>query len=133
MINIKDFPKDYDGFYFLPPEKDDEVGFTYQFFRFKDEMKNAKPIETTPMGDKFHIVFFKRNEEGTAEFHDSFEAIFSCPLTYVNNLMGTKIYGCVCRKTDKSEKWFEEYLIRTSKNDMMNKMLRALRSILSQK
>lgn len=129
MINIKDFPKDYDGFYFLPPEDTESVGFSYQFFKFKDEYKNGTPIEGTKVGDKFHIAFFRRNDNGEPEFDDSFEAIFACPVTYVNGLMGSEIYGCVCRKTDKSDKWFESYLNRTTKGVIMKKMINTLKSL----
>lgn len=132
-FNRNDFPKEYDGFYFLPPENDDEVGFTYQFFKFKDEYKDAKPIEGTSIGDKFHIAFFRRNEEGQAEFDDAFEAIFACPVTYVHGLIGTEIYGCVCRKTEKSEKWFESYLNRATNGVIMKKMINTLKGIIETK
>lgn len=129
MLNIKEFPKDYDGFYFLPPEEEDVVGFSYQFFKFKDEYKDGKPIEGSSIGDKFHIAFFRRDENGKPEFDDAFEAIFACPITYVYGLAGAEIYGCVCRKTDKSERWFESYLTRTTKNDMITKLIDSLKGI----
>jgi len=109
------YPKDYDGFYFLPPENDDEVGFIYHFFHLQDELSDGKPVENTEVGDKFHVAFFKRDENDNPVFDDSFEAIFADPVEYTKNLIGTEIYGCFCRKTDKSEKWFENYLFSTTK------------------
>jgi len=132
-VNLNDFPKDYDGFYFLPPEEDDVIGFSYQFFKFKEEYQNGTPVEGTTVGDKFHIAFFKRNEEGEAEFDDAFEAIFACPVTYVHGLMGAELYGCVCRKTDKSDKWFESYLNRATKGVTIKKMINTLKSIADMK
>jgi hypothetical protein len=82
----------------------------------------------------FHVAFFTRNVEGKPEFDDSFEAIFIDPLTYVSKtLMGSEIYGCFCRKTDKSEKWFEDYLTRVVRPVTMSKMIDALKSIAESK
>lgn len=128
-FNRNDFPKEYDGFYFLPPDNDKTLGVNYHFFNFKDEYKDGTPIEGTTVGDKFHIVFFRRDENGEAVFDDSFEAIFACPVTYVHGLIGTEIYGCVCRKTDKSDKWFENYLNKVTKGSIMRKMISTLKSV----
>ena len=133
MPTLSDYPKDYDGFYFLPIEEEDVEGLSYHFFKLKDDYGGGVPIENSTMGDKFHIAFFKRGEDGQPEFDDSFEAIFSDPVVYVNGLFGSEIYGCVCRKTTKSEKWFENYLTRTAKSVIMNKMINSLKSILESK
>lgn len=126
---LKDAPKDYDGFYFLPPDDENLVGLQFQFFKFRDEFKDGTPIESSTAGDKFHVAFFRKNEDGQPEFDDSFEAIFADPVVYVQNLIGSDIYGCFCRKTDKSEKWFEDYLTKTTKSVMIRKMVSALSSI----
>jgi hypothetical protein len=44
------------------------------------------------------------------EFDDAFEAILGDPESYIRNLVGAGLYGCVVRKTTKSGKWFEDYL-----------------------
>jgi hypothetical protein len=131
--SVKNLPKDYDGFYFLPPDEEDVVGFQFQFFKFRDEYKDGTPIEGSTAGDKFHVAFFRRNEDGEPEFDDSFEAIFADPVVYVKNLMGTDIYGCFCRKTNKSEKWFEDYLTKTTKSVTIRKMVKALQSVVDSK
>lgn len=128
-LSSKELPKNYDGFYFLPPEDENLVGLQFQFFNFKGEYKNGTPIESSTVGDKFHVAFFRKNEDGQPEFDDSFEAIFADPVVYVQNLIGTNIYGCFCRKTNKSEKWFEEYLTKTTKSVIIKKMITALSSI----
>ena len=105
-----DITENYDGFYFISTETEDESSYKLAFFTFKDEMANAKPIETTEMGDKFHIAFFKPDENDLPMFDDSFEAILTDPIVYINNLVGSGVSGCILRKTDKSEVWFQDYL-----------------------
>jgi hypothetical protein len=131
--SAKNLPKDYDGFYFLPPDDENLVGLQFQFFKFKDEYKGGTPIESSSVGDKFHVAFFRKNENGEPEFDDSFEGIFADPVVYVQNLMGTDIYGCFCRKTDKSEKWFVDYLTKTTKSVTIRKMVKALQSVVNSK
>jgi hypothetical protein len=41
---------------------------------------------------------------------EQFEAIFADPITYIKNILGTDLYGCVLRKTDVSSKWWDIYL-----------------------
>jgi hypothetical protein len=104
-------PEKFDGFYFLPPDSENEEGFIFHFFNLKNEYTDGKPIDNSKLGDMFHVAFFKRNDFGKPEFDDSFEAIFIDPITYVSKtLMGSEIYGCFCRKTDKSVEWFQDYL-----------------------
>ena len=103
-------PEKYDGFYFIPDYEDYEGNMKLAFFSFKDEMKDAKPIETSPMGDKFHLAFFSSDEEGAPTFQDSFEAILADPIVYIENMVGTGMSGCILRKTEKSDEWWTDYL-----------------------
>jgi len=100
----------YDGFYFIPVETEDEISYNLAFFNFKDDMANAVPVESSEMGDKFHIVFFKQNEDGVPNFDETFEAILGDPIVYINNLIGSNMSGCILRKTTKSQKWFDDYI-----------------------
>ncbi|MFZ9588015.1 MAG: hypothetical protein ACO29U_10485 [Crocinitomicaceae bacterium] len=131
MLDTKKFPKNYDGFYFLPPDNAEDEGLVFQFFSFTGEMSNGSPIENTSVGDKFHIAFFKEGDDGHAVFDDAFEAIFADPVVYIDNLSNsaTNLYGCVCRKTDKSEKWFENYLLRTTNALDPQKIINLLKSV----
>lgn len=127
-------PKEYDGFYFLPPDGENEEGFIFHFFKLKNEYSDGAPIDNSKLGDMFHVAFFKRDDFGKPEFDDSFEAIFIDPITYVSKtLMGSEIYGCFCRKTDKSAEWFQDYLTRVAKPVTMSKMIDALKSIAESK
>jgi hypothetical protein len=97
----------FDGFWFLPC---DEEGLNLSFFTFKDEFGGGTPIGGNQLGDNYHLAFFKENEEGLPEFDDAFEAILGDPESYIKNLVGAGLYGCVVRKTTKTGKWFDDYL-----------------------
>jgi hypothetical protein len=97
----------FDGFWFLPCDKE---GLNLSFFTFKDEYGGGTPIGGNQIGDNYHLAFFKENEEGLPEFDDAFEAILGDPESYIKNLVGAGLYGCVVRKTTKTGKWFEDYL-----------------------
>jgi len=97
----------FDGFWFLP---NDEEGLSLSFFTFKNEYGGGTPIGGNQIGDNYHLAFFRENEEGMPEFDDAFEAILGDPETYIKNLVGAGLYGCVVRKTTKTGKWFEDYL-----------------------
>jgi hypothetical protein len=97
----------FDGFWFLPC---DEEGLNLSFFTFKDEFGGGTPIGGNQIGDNYHLAFFKENEEGLPEFDDAFEAILGDPESYIKNLVGAGLYGCVVRKTTKTGKWFDDYL-----------------------
>ena len=120
-------PSEYDGFYFLPDEGDDDLQIAY--FNFKDEFANGTPIEGSSVGDKYHIAFFRRDDEGNPTFDDTFEAILGDPSVYVKNLVGAGIYGCILRKTEKSQAWFDEYLERAFKKMQLAKMIDNLKAI----
>ena len=97
----------FDGFWFLPCDKD---GLKLSFFTFGEEFGGGTPIGNSSIGDVYHLAFFKENEEGMPEFDDAFEAILGDPESYIKNLVGAGLYGCVVKKTTKSGKWFEDYL-----------------------
>lgn len=101
--------REFDGFYFLPGENDGELKIAY--FKMNAAQSSA-PIETTAIGDKFHIAFFKKNVDGMPVFDESFEAIFSDPSVYIENIIGQDLFGCVFRKTETSTKWWEDYLTK---------------------
>lgn len=124
-------PNEFDGIYFLPGEDDEELVISY--FDFKDEYANGKPVGSTDIGDMFHFAFFRRDENGEPLFDDAFEAILGDPTTYVRNLVGAKVYGCIVRKTEKSGKWFEDYLNKTAKRFMIQKMINAASAIAESK
>jgi hypothetical protein len=122
---------EFDGIYFLPGEEEGELVISY--FDFKSEMAGAKSIEGTPLGPKYHIAFFKRGEDGLPAFDDSFEAILTCPKVYIESLAGVGVYGCAVKKTEKSQKWFDDYLTRTVGHITIKKLVGCLKSVLETK
>lgn len=106
-MNVKEF----DGFYFLPGDEEGQV--KYSFFKMNDG-NAGNPVETTLVGDKFHIAFFQEDDEGNPIFDEEFEAIFADPYVYVSGL--NDLYGCVLRKTDKSHVWWKEYIEKAKAN-----------------
>jgi hypothetical protein len=121
---------EYDGFYFLPGDDEYEINIAY--FKFKEEW-DSTPVESSPLGDKYHIAFFKRDANGDPMFDEEFEAIFADPSIYIQGLTGAKLYGCVLRKTEKSDKWWQEYLDRAQKTCLMNKLVSVANNVLQSK
>jgi hypothetical protein len=122
---------DYDGIYFLPGDEDGDMNLAY--FKFNDKFDIGSPVESSTLGDKYHIAFFKRDANGDPMFDEDFEAIFADPSVYVQGLVGAKLYGCVLRKCENSYKWWEEYLERAQKTCLMNKLISTSKSILESK
>ena len=121
--------KEYDGFYFLPHYDGDDEGLRFDFFRFMDEYANGVKKDHSEMGDMYHIVFIKQNDEGDPVLDENFDAIFVDPVEYVNNLLGADLFGCVIRKTDKSEEWLEKYLTRIKESDTLRNIKNQIESI----
>ena len=128
---MDDNEKQYDGFWFLPTEEDDELNLA--FFTFQSPYDNGEKIGSHQIGDVYHIAFFKKDEEGQPIFDDAFEAILGDPKTYVNNLRGAGLYGCIIRKTTKSGKWFDNYLKDVLGRVMINKLSMYASSIANSK
>lgn len=113
MLKHKSEMDDYDGFIFLPDD-DDEDELEFRFITYKENFGN--PIESSEHGDKYHVAFFRRDREtGEYSFDETFEAIFSDPLTYVKNLKGTQVFGTMVRKKEKTTEWFNNYLTDLTK------------------
>jgi hypothetical protein len=107
---------DFDGIYFLPGDEDDEL--VLSFFDFQKDMAGGKPIKVSELGHMYHIAFFKRDKNNRPMFDDSFEAILA---------------GCVIRKTEKSDAWFDDYLKKTMGHVKIREMIDCLMSILDSK
>ncbi|MCX8482005.1 MAG: hypothetical protein ORN50_00375, partial [Crocinitomicaceae bacterium] len=117
--------------WFLPTEEDDELNLAY--FTFQEPYADGKKVGNSEIGDIYHIAFFKKDEEGQPIFDDAFEAILGDPKTYVNNLRGAGLYGCIVRKTDKSVNWFDNYLKDVLGRVMINKLSMYASSIANSK
>ena len=121
-------PDTYDGIYFVPVDGDDDL-LCVKYWDFTDEYANGKPIDGNSKGDKYHIALFTKGEDDNPVFNDAFEAILFHPPTYIKQLEGTGIYGTIVRKTDKSEIWFEKYLIEKTGRDILHKLNNLLKKV----
>ena len=101
----------YDGVFFYPRvDEDDNEFLTLNYWSYQDKYADKKSIENTKLGNKFFVAFFKEEENGNYVVDDVFEAIFADPSTYLDNLVGSDLFGVICRKTENSESWFKSYL-----------------------
>jgi len=119
----------FDGFYFIPDSDDFEDNYKMIFFNMKEEYSNSTPVETSEMGLKYHLCFFKTDENGAPELDDAFEAILVDPIQYVKNLTGSGIGGCVLKKTEKSDGWWTDYLDYLTGGEFKQKVKEAFGSI----
>jgi hypothetical protein len=115
-------PSEYDGIYFLPGDSEEELVISCWEFKTDTEYAGAKPIEGNEFGHMYHIAFFKQDANGGAVFDEHYEAILGDPEGYIKNLTGSGLYGCLLKKTEKSGKWFEEYLKRALNYITIKKM-----------
>jgi hypothetical protein len=128
---MDDKDEEYDGFWFLPTEEDDELHLAY--FTFQEPYANGNKIGGNAIGDTYQIAFFRKDDDGKPVFDESYDAILGDPRTYVNNLRGAGLYGCIVRKTDKSVKWFDNYLKDVLGRVMINKLSMYASSIANSK
>lgn len=124
--------ENFDGFYFLPVDEEEE-GMKFAYFRVTDEECKGAPVGGTDIGDMFHIAFFKRDDDGEPVFDEHFEAIFADPQFYVEGLIGAELYGCVLRKTTGSGKWWDDYLNKTVKSCTINKLKNQIKQLAESK
>lgn len=97
-----------DGFYFVP---DGDGGYEIQTFFYSEDSTISKvSAGATDLGHQYHIAFFYDDENGQPKFDETFDAIFTHPLTYVKTLLGSKYYGVIARKTENSAEWFQRFV-----------------------
>ncbi len=101
---------EYDGFLFLPSdeENDETDALDFRFIKYTKDM--GAPIEGTEVGPKYHVAFFRRNDEGELKFDEAFDAIFSDPMVYAKGFVGQNIFGTIVKKTEKTDEWFKQYI-----------------------
>jgi len=90
---------DCDSYVFLPTE--DET-IHVQASEYKD--KGIK-LDGSPMGDCYHIILFREDEEGELVDVDKFEGILTAPVEYIMRMIKEDWFGVVCRKTTTSDEF----------------------------
>jgi hypothetical protein len=109
--------KKYDGFYFAPIEDEDseQEDLKLTFFELLDDDLLNEPTEKYDLGNKFLMIFFKTDDEGMPFLDETTEAILSDPEVYIQNIVGTGLFGCIVRKTPRALKFVEEYIKSSNK------------------
>jgi hypothetical protein len=96
---LKDFKKnDFDMLMFTPNlKKEDTIDVeTVQY------IDRGEKIDYSTMGDAYHIVLFREDEDGDVVDFDHFEAILTDCLEYASGLIPYSWYGFICKKTTTS-------------------------------
>jgi hypothetical protein len=102
--------EEYDGFLFLPSDEEDEDTDSLEFRFIKYQQDFGAPIEGNTIGEKYHVAFFKRDDDGKFHFDEEFEAIFADPIVYARGFIGQNLFGTMVKKKENTSKWFSEYL-----------------------
>jgi hypothetical protein len=100
---------DYDIIFFIPGPTEDSIEI--EGSQYKDR---GVKVGGTDLGDEYHIILFKEDEDGKPYELDKFDAILGEPLDYISNLIPMDWYGIVSRKTTTSgilvEKLFDNLI-----------------------
>jgi hypothetical protein len=107
--------KEYDGFHMMPSD-DDKI--TFSFFKINEKYLQGETIGKSSVGDNYNVLLLKHDSEGV-HINDVFEAIFSDPVVYAERLVGMNLYGTFVKKTEESQKWFNDYLTETKEKVIM--------------
>ena len=103
---LKDVGDDYDALSFVPTEDDKIV---VQSSRY---VNRGEPVESTEIGNKWHVILFRIDEEDGPKDIDHFEGIFSDPREYISGLIPSGWYGMVAKKTTTSKAFVDDMLAR---------------------
>ena len=76
----------FDGFWFLP---NDDEGLKLSFFTFGEDLAGGTPIDSTELGDTYHLAFFK---EDKAFFKIDCAFILTCD-AFFNSFLTDIIYS----------------------------------------
>jgi len=95
--------EDYDTYLFLPGEQENNVHV--QGSMYKDP---GTKLDGSMLGDCYHIILFKEDDDGSVINLDLFEAILSSPLEYISMLMPNDWYGIICKKTTTSHPYVQK-------------------------
>ena len=104
LDSLKEFKnKNYDSFIFLPTKDVGQIRFQGSMYK-----EPGLKIDGSEMGDCYHIILFKEDDEGEVTHLDMFEAILMAPLEYMSRLLPDEWFGIICRKTTTSKSYAQE-------------------------
>ena len=95
---LKEMKNDnFDAFFFVPGPEEDSV--SVEGAKYRDP---GESLDMSELGNMYHIMVFKRDDEGNPIDPDLFEAILIEPLEYVSRIITCDFYGFVAKKTTTS-------------------------------
>jgi hypothetical protein len=95
----------YDAIFFIPGPKENSVHVEGSKYKDPGEKLNSSKFG---LGDMYHTIIFKEDENGNVDGLELFEAIFSDPLEYISNMIEMDWYGLVCKKTTTSSQFVKD-------------------------
>ena len=100
-----------DAFYFLPS---DENKITLESMTYKDFGIKSGGSE---LGDEYHVILFKEDEEGYVQHLDMFDAVLVSPYHYLSRLMPMGWLGLIAKKTTTSYEFVKATFDKLSEVD----------------
>jgi hypothetical protein len=96
--------ENYDVYMFIPGESEGEVRIEGNSFEELGDKLNGGLA-----GDCYQIAIFKESEtEDKIVELDTFEAVLSSPVDYMERMIDDEWYGVLCRKTTNSLEFFNK-------------------------
>jgi hypothetical protein len=92
-----------DTIFFLPGDSKNSIDIQTSEYAEPGEI-----IESSSLGEKWHIILFHCDEKGELINPDKFEAILSDPLEYISGLIPQDWFGILAKKTTTSSCFVEE-------------------------
>ena len=100
LDSIRNFT-DFDMIFFTPHEEDED-STEVRSATYKEVIEK---VGGTEMGDNYHIILFRMDEEDAIVDLERFEGILIDPRVYVSRMVDSKFYGLVAKKTTTSERF----------------------------
>jgi len=110
-----EFPQDlkndpFDAFFFLPGEEKDTVHLEGAAYKNPGEK-----VGGSSMGNGYHIILFREDEEGELVDVEQFNAVLIDPITYITRMIDIEWYGILARMTTTSEAFIKSTFDKLTK------------------
>lgn len=102
-IGEKIFQNDFDLLFFHTNEHANIDYYSIELGQeFKSQIHNPENTYT--------ISYIGIDDNSMPYLDYTFDAVLLDPITYISNCVGINIQGCILRKTEKSDQFFERYI-----------------------
>lgn len=98
LESIRQFT-DFDMIFFTPHEEEEESTEV----RAATYKETGEKLGGSEMGDNYHIILFRMDEEDVIIDLEQFEGILVDPRVYVSRMVDSNFYGLVAKKTTTSQ------------------------------